>query len=237
MKKVSSFVFKLLFTLLSFEASAQFGIQGSYANIDAPNWEERIGASFNPAFGVGMDYSFRLKNLRIEFFPQIFALISGQPSFYQEPGLVDSYVYIQPDFLQFGFKGIARIYPFDMEGDCNCPTFSKRGNFLKKGFFFQAYPAVSILSIRETYGLTASTTKPDQTQTTSDRAFSWGGGFGAGVDIGFSDRFTFTPSIAYEYYTGTDMTLAHCSLCLLVPVRSELRNLSFGLRMGFHLED
>lgn len=129
---------------------------------------------------ASIEYNFRLKEKRLEFRPGLgyrFTFNSDLPN-----GHFKAYD------LDFGVA----IYPFDFGGDCDCPTFSKEGNLMKKGFFLEIVPG---LSYQNYY-------KSDSPAT--DKNFLWKVGGAAGLDIGISDRFTLTPMISATMLADAD---------------------------------
>jgi hypothetical protein len=124
----------LLFLLMisALSAQAQLGIGGAYLTSSAQHWELRNSGASNPSlqppgtgYSVGLDYQFRLKKVRIEFAPEL------NYSHWSTPETND----LQTNSNWYSFFFNVRVYPFDLKGDCNCPTFSKRGKTFQKGFF------------------------------------------------------------------------------------------------------
>lgn len=127
---------------------------------------------------IGLDYWFRLKQRRIEFLPTVY------------------YVDYGDDFetRQIGFLFRATVYPFDLEGDCNCPTFSKEKDVLKKGFFVRLAPGLSMTSADSKIAGLDQTEQLDIILPEVSAA--------VGVDIGVSNLFTISPEIRYRYVFG-----------------------------------
>ena len=176
-------VFSLLITSLT--VFAQFGIRAGYGSTSFKDWEgfayRRIDvnkASFlNSGLNVGVDYWFRLKKRRIEFMPEL-----GYTQF--AASSVDGYNY---SLSSFNAYLNVHVYLLDLAEDCNCPTFSKQGNTIKKGFFIHAAPFFRYY-IQEAEG----------SQSLSGNSTGIGIRAGAGIDIGLSDFLTLTPMVAYE---------------------------------------
>lgn len=190
----------LLFTFLFFAnlALAQFGITGRYHVNDAPDWiplDEKNASDpyqfLGDGWSVGIDYWQRLKNYRIEFLPEL-----NYAQFSRKPGAAI------PEIKEFsnqvyGFFLNTNVYPFDFAGDCHCPTFSKQGEFLKKGFFLQVSPGMSYWK-NEVDIDTENLPGVGSSFKSSDWSFSIGAG--AGLDIGVSDFVTFTPIVNVRYF-------------------------------------
>jgi len=71
-------IFVLSFFLFINNTSAQYGINASYNTFSASGWENLIqdsglegAAPIESGFGIGIDRWFRLKNARVEFFPEL----------------------------------------------------------------------------------------------------------------------------------------------------------------------
>ena len=215
-------VFSLLITSLT--VFAQFGIRAGYGSTSFKDWEgfayRRIDvnkASFlNSGLNVGVDYWFRLKKRRIEFMPEL-----GYTQF--AASSVDGYNYSLSSFNAY-FN--VHVYLLDLAEDCNCPTFSKQGNTIKKGFFIHAAPFFRYY-IQEAEG----------SQSLSGNSTGIGIRAGAGIDIGLSDFLTLTPMVAYEA-TGKSnwKDLATLATNITDPDIKSSGSGLFGLmRLGFRL--
>lgn len=235
MSRVAFINFILVF--LTSVVHGQIGVGGAFANLKAPGWESVTGKSFSSGFSFSVDYALRLKKYRLEFFPGVMYTRSSSAQFWQEPGLETAYVYFDPKFSMIGLKGDLRIYLFDFQGDCNCPTFSKQGRVFQKGFFLRANPVAGLVFTDLKWNLVQSEVEPAQLQSIKEQQFGWGIGVGAGLDIGLSRRLTLTPNLLYEYWPGTFIwSLKRCSVCRLLPDESSISNLQFGLALRFHFK-
>jgi hypothetical protein len=154
----------LLLILAPIHAFSQYGINARYLSGNSGTGISQKG------FQAGLEYYFRLKSNRVEFHP----MLGYRRSFESEmaPGYYSS---IDLDFN-------AAFYLFDFEGDCNCPTFSKQGTLVKKGFFFELQPGVGYQTI---------TLQEAQSSNMVVKL-----GIAAGLDIGISDQYTMTPFIS-----------------------------------------
>ncbi len=127
-----------------------------------------------------LEYHFRLKQKRLEFHPGL-----GYRFTWKSP---DAYGYFTSVDLDLNTS----IYPFDFEGDCHCPTFSKQGTLVKKGFFFELIPGLGYQVLHRTKS------DPDDPLRLPIRSknlvFKLGGA--AGLDIGISDDYTLTPTFS-----------------------------------------
>ena len=171
---------------------AQIGLSGSFVKLNAPDWETLFdgsdrytfgpGFQFKPSYQLGVDYWFRLKNYRIEFFPTVsYAQFKQGQELLNGADLISQF---KLSFVDVSFN--TNIYPLDFEGDCNCPTWSKQNPFFKKGFFFQVSPGM----LFSRYNITEAEGSPNKFNS-SDVSFNLG--IGLGLDIGISDFLTLTP--------------------------------------------
>lgn len=137
-----------------------------------------------------VEYGFRFKPRRIEFHPAL----GYRRTFYndvQDPyasGAKHGYM----DALDFDFH--TDLYLFDFEGDCDCPTWSKEGEFFKKGFFLEVSPGLSFQGLTRTF-YNSDPGPPDVPVTSTN--LLWKFSFGAGIDIGISEHLTLTPILSW----------------------------------------
>ena len=132
----------LLFVLAFVDVSAQFGVRAKYNMNSFSDWdtflEQAVPGEVDKVFPsnleFGVDYWFRLKNHRIEFMPEVAMGLKTSSSY--------SAVGADLSFSYFAFNFNTQIYAFDLVGDCDCPTFSKQGPSLNKGFFFSLAPGI-----------------------------------------------------------------------------------------------
>jgi hypothetical protein len=82
----------------------------------------------------------------------------------------------------YRFQLNTHIYFLDFKGDCDCPTFSKKGSPLKKGLFLNVAPGISYF---------ANTVNP-LTSPTTDYFIKPNIGAGLGYDIGLTKNITLT---------------------------------------------
>jgi hypothetical protein len=137
--------------------------------------------------GVGVDYWFRLKKYRLEFFPSL------QFQYAHENVTLSDASKGALNWSVIDFTPIIQFYPLDFKNDCMCPTFSKQGQFLKKGLFVQLAP-----------GIAYSNLKGKNTEV--DHISNWMGiaRAGMGIDIGVSDLITLSPAINYQFAQSLD---------------------------------
>ena len=234
MKYITTLTFAIL---LNSAAFGQLGVSATYRANDAPDWQY-AGAAQGPQgllseshFGFGVDYWLPMKAYRIDFLPEInFQRTSNAIELADFTGQAE--VQLSNTWLSLFLN--ANIYFLDLEGDCDCPTFSKSGGFLQKGLFLQASPGASwIQSKVENEGIAADS---------DDIAFS--AAVGLGLDIGLSDILTLTPLAGYRYYLPTRWESLGSEAFITSPsgdagIRSEessIRQFYAGLRLGLRLD-
>lgn len=226
MRKVFMLGICLFFAL---SASAQFGVKGSYHFSDAADWQVPTNNGTNPeslignGWSVGVDYWFRLKNYRMEFLPELnFSQLNQTPDNADWSN--------QVTFSSFFFN--TNIYLFDFKGDCDCPTFSKQGPTLDKGFFLQVSPGLTFAQSEIDFN--SNTLKAD------DLAFSIG--LGAGFDLGVSDLVTISPMAGFRYFPSITWDSLQEIPDDEVPrlevdeASSSLTQWYAGIRVGFRLD-
>ncbi len=221
-------ILSLVFLSVSIMAFGQFGARVKYNINTFSDFDKYIDENtsgnndkiFASNIGVGLDYWFRLKKYRIEFLPEVHMGLKSSSSFESNATATD--------FSYFGFNFNTQIYLFDLEGDCDCPTFSKQGPSLSKGFFFNVSPGVIYNSLEITTELLDPAVKTDQVNFKI--------GIGIGYDIGISDLFTITPMFNYNLAPGLDFDGLHNignSSQFIPLIDSGLNQLQFQIRFGF----
>jgi hypothetical protein len=207
---------------------SQFGLRVKYTANDYPGWDELVREKFNTSqelfssgLEFGVDYWFRLKNVRIEFLPEVAYSMSTSNA---NNDFVKDYKW---QAWHFNFN--THIYLMDLLGDCDCPTFSKDGPGLTKGFFIAISPGVGFtnnnLSLAETDALDSS----------KDNYFKIG--FGMGFDVGINDLLTISPNFMYNYASSVNWENFESNQDILDwnsgAHTSKMQQIQFGLRLGF----
>lgn len=229
LKQILIFCF-LVFTVTT--TRAQFGINAGYRWNNASDWVEQSDDNnqelelLGDGLSVGMDYWFRLKNIRIEFTPELnYSRFNNSFTDNRE---------INSQFLSLFFN--TNFYLFDLFNDCDCPTFSKQSNLLQKGFFLQLSPGVSYL---RNDGITFN---PENNLISFDKdSFTFSLGAAAGIDLGISDMITITPLVGLRYFPEAEWENLN-EFSRNVPrasVRSNVTSIfqyHAGLRLGIRLD-
>lgn len=174
----------LIGVLLSAQGYAQIGFRLSYEHASYDDWASVSGKSdlLSKQYSVGVEYWYRLKNVRVEFFPELYLLSSKDQINDAEKF---DYSIIAP-----GLSAKTHFYIMDFYGDCDCPTFSKQGNFLTKGFYLALAPGVQS-DFRQL-------SKPDEELDMQSMNIHFKLNLGAGLDIGIMDSWTISPFIFYN---------------------------------------
>lgn len=217
-----------IFLCASYNSQAQFGIRLKYNDANFNNWENALKSSlnaesrlFSPGYEMGADYWFRLKKRRIEFMPEVAYAFSKTT--YENASL---------DYLQyraFNFNFHTHLYALDMEGDCDCPTFSKQGSGLNKGLFFHFTPGISLMTAE-------AVTRPESSFLFTENmteAIVLRAGVGVGMDIGVSDLLTVTPIISYYFQSSVTWEGFPQSSTVQDDVSVNPNMLQLSLRLGF----
>jgi len=220
-------------------SQAQIGINISALQTNTSDWETALGPiagesdqMWDTEFRFGVDYWFRLKNYRVEFLPTL------QYAQYQSNNrLISTEVLQDPSFDAIRTATIndisltlfANLYPFDLEGDCNCPTFGKDGSLFEKGFFLQAGVGASYLD----RNLTDS--GGNDSQEAEDITMHLH--IGAGVDFGVTSLVTLTPFIRYNYYLPTTWEVGTLTEQGQEAVDSNISQFELGIRLGLRFDE
>ncbi len=210
---------------------AQFGVNAGYRTNGENNWEKFFeGQDFvKSGYKVGIDYWFRLKNKRIEFTPELaFSQFKSDniiPNTLPPSSTISAKSQIYSLYLN------TNVFFLDLENDCNCPTWSKSNDFIKKGLFLQISPGLNYFQndIKNYQG----------SEKVSDFVFSLGAGLG--LDIGVSNMLTITPEVSYHYYFNAIWDgLAELDRSNIDDITgkesTDLKQFYAGLRIGIRLD-
>ncbi len=184
--------------------------------------DEAFGDKNNKVFNnnatIGLNYWFRLNKRRIEFLPQI------EYSKFSSTNLNN--ISFQGQSFNAVFN--VHVYIFDLAEDCDCPTFSKKGNLLKKGFYLFVGPQAKSFSMSAN-GVNEGSTK----------AIVPGLRLGAGLDFGITDMVTISPSIGFEktaMVKWDDLHNVLSPLTIYQPISSNTSNLFASVRLGLRFD-
>ena len=171
-------IFLILLLFIPFTSDAQIGIAAGGTLNRAKGWiitdlnnNMKYDLPGNSLF-LSLNYEFSIQNYRIAFVPEI-----GGALF--ENDIIDLGTFINKTIR---FQLNTHIYYLDFKGDCDCPTFSKKGNPLKKGLFLNISPGVSYFA----------NTLETLTSNSTDNLIKPNIGAGLGYDIGVNKNITLT---------------------------------------------
>ena len=202
---------------------SQVGIRAKY---DANTFKETDKALsdcfeteniFASGFELGVDYWFRLEKRRIEFMPELYFANSKTD--------INTDVFESMSLNRIGFNFNVHLYPLDFEEDCNCPTFSKQGPGIQKGFFFHLSPG---------FGYEIYSMKTSVGDVNDGNVFTPKIGGGVGLDIGVNDFLTISPIYTYNYYFGNDWEVKALPSNKQPLIKSDTRSVQhqFAIRVG-----
>ncbi len=219
-----------LVLFLSGAASAQFGLNATYRSNAAPDWQfvhffEEEALLPASAIAIGLDYWIPLKAVRIDLLPEL--------NFSRMSNSLDSRANTQFDNTWLSLFLNTNIYFLNLEGDCDCPTFSKSGGLLEKGLFLQLSPGATWMRNQvEAEG---------QSLDSDEMAFSIAAGLG--LDFGLSDLLTITPFAGLRYYLparwdSLELLQENGGIkeTYLKSEESSIRQIYAGLRVGVRLQ-
>lgn len=201
----------------------QIGIRGGYLAHASGGWENTNGDGSQRqlpgnGFSAGLDYALRMQKVRLELIPELnfsWLTTSAAKGLETRNHWYSLFVHLQ-------------AYPFDLKGDCDCPTFSKQGNIFKKGFFLAVAPGLSYQ--RNTLYIQPGSPTP----ALIDRYLAVSTGIGAGLDIGISEQLTISPLAMWRYFPR--LKWANLPLQGAEQEEVSLAQWQAGLRMGWRLK-
>ena len=188
--------------------------------------------AFDQGVEIGLDYWFRLKNQRVEFFPEVTYSKNPSISIARQSGSLLSTGEI--DYDAIGFNANTRIYFLDFNSDCDCPTFSKQSEFIPKGLFALISPGVKMNVISQRF------LNAENSESINSRHWSYRVGIGFGFDFGLSDLLTVTPFAQYNLEFNHSSEFIENFNQFHNPFETQVglsasdnRQLQFGIRLGF----
>lgn len=185
----------LLFLATATPTLAQFGLSGHYlhyahdefALLPDETLEGPVVQLPGSGWSAGLNYWFRLRNLRIEFIPEV--------SYGQTQQILPDNNTFDAQWLAFTVH--TQFYLLDLFSDCDCPTFSKQNDLFQRGFFLSLSPGLTYA----TFDTGSQLIGPlDRSQTGLVPHL----GAGIGMDIGLNDFITLTPYAGARYLFSFD---------------------------------
>ena len=219
-------IFLILLLIIPFTSKAQIGIAAGGTLNRAKGWiitdlnnNMKYDLPGNSLF-FNLNYEFSIQNYRIAFVPEI-----GGALF--ENDIIDLGTFINKTIR---FQLNTHIYFLDFKGDCDCPTFSKKGNPLKKGLFLNISPGISYFA----------NTVETLTSNTTDNLIKPNIGAGLGYDIGVNKNITLTTFANAYFFSG--LTWPGLSNLLAIPSTgnktangvTNLSQIQAGITLRYH---
>ena len=219
-------IFLILLLIIPFTSKAQIGIAAGGTLNRAKGWiitdlnnNMKYDLPGNSLF-LSLNYEFSIQNYRIAFVPEI-----GGALFENE--IIDLGTF-KNKTLRFQLNN--HIYFLDFKGDCDCPTFSKKGNPLKKGLFLNISPGVSYFA----------NTLETLTSNSTDNLIKPNIGAGLGYDIGVNKNITLTTFANAYFFSG--LTWPGLSNLLAIPStgnktangKTNLSQIQAGITLRYH---
>ncbi len=246
---MKQYIVILFFVFGYFSISAQIGLSTQYNTIQHPVWTEIFessnlydfeqGYTFPNTTGFGVDYWLHPFQYRIEFFPTLaynkftdskLTIFDG--SFRPSP---DKF-----ELTMIEFSVPTRIYPLDIEGECDCPTWGKDGSLIKKGFFIAGIVGLSQINLDTQYSEFSSNGQI-VTYNYENNSTVFHAGIGTGLDIGINKYITLTPFVNYKVHFNAEGESIQSAVLangvFFEDTNSNINQLQFGLRLGFQLKD
>lgn len=191
MRKIPICCFFMLFMLKVLHLSAQYDLSLEFQRPSYSGWDQLIeqpGVSsqgiFNWKAGAGFAYRIFPNEFRLGYRPGIQAFYGQNSLFHELSGVKYDHQIIQA-YLNFPVQ----VFPFDLWGDCNCPTFGRQHDFFQKSFYLEFIPAFSLKQLRFSSEIHKSVSND----------FSFHAGIGAGLNFAFNDLLTLSPMLSYHY--------------------------------------
>ena len=166
---------------ISFKASYSYATHGEVTDIVVANGGEKGFLANN--FRLNAGYQIKIPETSMSFIPGISARYSRSDFGYVDYGMIS-----------FGFELPFKFFPFNMEGDCNCPDFSLRNKFFEKHFFLQVNSGLFYNFFNSQFDENV------QNVIRKQNNLSVFLGVGAGISIPFGKNFILSPAINYLYF-------------------------------------
>jgi hypothetical protein len=177
----------ILFFLFLAGAQAQPDLNLQYERPGYTDWNEVVNELYRDdvkflehSYYAGLAYRIFPFPFRLGFVPELgagFSSISKSNNFYQG----------KYSLLQLAFSVPVVVFPMDLYGDCNCPTFGNQNDFFQKALFFKFIP-----------GLSYRFMEYSGDSSNSARNLVYSVGAGAGLNIALNNKLTLAPEISYH---------------------------------------
>lgn len=245
MKKVLILAFSVF---LMTNLQAQISVLGGYSTFSADTWDNlmdlpadgefapaRFMTPFSGNVVLGLNYSIPIPNVGMRLLPEINYTKFSSEGWDDISSLELNRINLNIDVTNIAFLLNTNIYLFNLEGDCDCPTFGKDGGFFEKGFHLQGGPGIvySSRAIQQD-----EDNGPSSTTTINDTKFAFVAG--VGLDIGLSDKFTVTPFARYKWIAPQPWSELSDALSDSGPVdenSNSVSSIEAGIKIGFRYKN
>lgn len=188
----------IVFIVLGFQLTqAQFGVRMKYGSlspeslpvmIELYEWPDQRSLT---AFEIGLEYWWKPMERRLEIMPEL------AYGWHETLQAVSTAAFSSASSYSASVLVNVRAYPMDFNSDCDCPTFSKDGNFFTKGFYVELGPGIHYTKHE---GINPQMPLIDQSSSNT----SWRVHAGVGLDIGLSNLITLNPFFSYNWIGKDD---------------------------------
>jgi len=189
---VKNKVFYLFYVIVLINASvsAQIDVDLSFQRPSYHEWDRLLSETSNSEqhifdwkAGIGVAYRIFPYQVRMGYRPGLHFFYGQKELEFSEAIPLKNYSILQ-SYLSFPVQ----IYPFDLWGDCNCPTFGRQHDFFKKAFYLELIPAVSAKQLKFS----------DQLVNEQRWNVAFHAGLGVGLNFAIKDHLTISPMLSYH---------------------------------------
>lgn len=246
MKHITLVSFFLFFFL---QVNAQLGIvvhinknefvewQTYYFDVFNSLRETGTSSMFNVSTGLTAGYLLRMKNIRIDIYPNVGYSISNKEVF--KGGFAPS-ANTQTAYRleQIDFTLSSRIYPFDLKGNNQPTVITKKNRILKQGFYFSLNPSITMLNVNRSLEIINGSSVFEYNYS----SFHFKVAAGLGLDIAISESMTISPYITYAQIDGVSNDIVNdnyslfcvgCAGTFIEEETTRLYQFQFGLNFIF----
>lgn len=208
----------LMFIISNLFAQVGFKLAYDRSNYDNVNIqfqtnEDEVDPIYQNIFVAGLNYRYKIPNTGFEFLPGISYSLALENN-------------LGFSLQRFTFDLPIKVYPLNMEGDCDCPDFSLRNKFFEKHLFFLLTPSYN-------YDIKKLKSESKNLQF-SNSYFKIG--LGVGMAIPFSENLSLSPAISYNWAINDKWNEELFDKPTNGDVTSNYTNISFELRLHYKFE-
>ncbi len=181
--------FLLFFLFLSLKVNSQISFKASYSYATHANVTDIVVENGGESgflannFKINAGYQIKIPETSMSFIP-------GLSSRYSR----SNFGYVDYNMISVGLELPFKFFPFNMEGDCNCPDFSLRNKFFEKHFFLQVNSGLFYNFLKSQFNENV------QNAVRKENNLSVFVGAGAGISFRFGKNFIISPALNYLYF-------------------------------------